>query len=264
MAFIALYLYAVYAVLPILAEREELPEANDVMLVQKRLVLEPGPHGCPQTISEQQGSRPIEDVVAESGGDGFCTFASLGPSVGLCAASRREKNINKPFLKYYRKFLKNILDNPQATPFTYSLPDGKQIVTRDHTYPWDDVYCFANGFYDLPRHLLVSNFSFLEEASEKACQETKKMFPNYHTFTADDLNNSLPKMDKMLAQMQSLSSGRVDSSVIRDAREHFAIKCLMRGEGGRAICDLAFCAARGCLRPDGLMLYSSRHECVDA
>ena len=253
------------AVLPILAlaEREELL-VNDVMFVQKRLALKPTEQAdeCPQTVSEDQMSRPVEDVVAESGGDGYCTFASIDPTIGLCAASRREKNMSSPFLDYYRQNMKNILDNPQATPFTYILPDGQQLVSRDHKSPWDDVYCLVNGLYDLP-HRLASNFSFLEQVSEQVCQDVEKMFPNYHTFTAHNLNKSVPAMDLMVKQMMTVSSGiaHVDSSVIFEARRYLAVKCLMRGEGGGAVCDIAFCAARGCLRPDGHMLYSARHEC---
>eukprot|EP00438_Fugacium_kawagutii_P009091 Skav226640 [mRNA] locus=scaffold1450:137984:138819:+ [translate_table: standard] len=219
------------------------------MFVQKRLALQATAPSveCPQEVTEQQQSRPVEDVIAESyPEDGFCTFASLEPGFSV----------------------KDILDVPQATPFTFVLPDGRKIATRDHEYPWDDIWCLANGFYELPRHELASNFTFLEEVSDKACEDVKNTLgTHYHTLTIQNLTN--PRNDELVKQMQTAASEKknmahVSPATILDAKERLAIECMMRGGGGKAICDIALCAARGCWSPDGQMLYSTRGECIDA
>ena len=260
------------AALPIVAltKREETHDVNQVMpvmLVQKRMDLQPtGPRvSCSETLTEQQQARPVEDVVAESGEDGFCALGSLGEDVRLCAASREERNVSG-FVEYFKGMFKSVLDTPQPTPFTFILPNGGRLVTRDHSYPYDDVFCLVNEFYQIPRHLLVSNFSFLEEVSEKSCKDVETVVPNYHNLSINDLNDGTRSNNKMLAQMEHSKSGiaYLDQSVIQAAYKQLAVNCLMRGGGRGAVCNVANCAARGCMRPDGVMLYSSRGECIDA
>ena len=41
------------------------------------------------------------------------------------------------------------------------MPNGREITIRDHQYPLDDLYCLANGWYDLPRSPAVNNFTYL-------------------------------------------------------------------------------------------------------
>eukprot|EP00438_Fugacium_kawagutii_P029864 Skav201986 [mRNA] locus=scaffold269:12933:13849:+ [translate_table: standard] len=216
MAFVSLYLYVSAVSILAWAEREESP-SNDVMLMQKRLALQPSAPTqsmeCAQEVTEQQQNRPVEDVMAESPGD-----------------------------------------------------DGRKIVIRDLENPWDDIYCLANGWYDLPRHELTNNITFLEEVSDKACEEVKKMLgTHYHTLTLDDLKNHIARNEELITQMQSETKiALVSPAAIQSTQEHLAIQCMMRGNAGKAICEIAFCAYRGCLSPDGQMIfYRKLGECTD-
>lgn len=60
---------------------------------------------------------------------------------------------------------------PQREDFTYverNLLGGNassdpctEVTIRDHAYPLDDVYCYVNGWYDLPRQKLISDFDYV-------------------------------------------------------------------------------------------------------
>lgn len=55
----------------------------------------------------------------------------------------------------------------EATEKWLRLPDGRKFSIRDHFYPLDDVYCYVNGWYDLPRAKVAQNWTYLEEAARQ-------------------------------------------------------------------------------------------------
>lgn len=123
-----------YALLPILALAE-----------RKRLVLHPtGPTdiACTKPLTQQQQSRPAEDVVAEPVEMVAALSAGRHPT-SVCMLRVAENGISpatlRPF-ETYKGTCKSILDNPQSTPFTSIFADGRKFVTRDHLFPYDDVF----------------------------------------------------------------------------------------------------------------------------
>ena len=71
-----------------------------------------------------------------------------------------------------------ILNSSTSTPFTFRLFDGRTLVVRDHVVPCDDLYCYVNNWYDLPRAEVVKNFTFFEEVSDKWCKHLEEIVPN--------------------------------------------------------------------------------------
>ena len=71
--------------------------------------------------------------------DGCRTFGRAASYIGLYAESRRERNFTS-YVETYKGTCKSILDNPQSTPFTFIFADGRKFVTRDHLFPYDDVF----------------------------------------------------------------------------------------------------------------------------
>lgn len=58
------------------------------------------------------------------------------------------------------------------------------------------------------------------------------------------------------------SSGHVPKSVVDGMYLHAAVKCLLRGPKGGAVCDIADCAAQGCFaESSNELLYTVRGEC---
>ena len=52
---------------------------------------------------------------------------------------------------------------------------------------------------------------------------------------------------------------QLPKNIVAGIEAHGATKCLLEGEQGGALCDIAHCAARGAV-VDGLVLYSSQGE----
>ena len=97
------------------------------------------------------------------------------------------------FVETYSSYLTN---DSIATPFTLKLPDNRTLVTRDHVYPLDDLYCFVNGWYSPEdRQQAAKNYSYLEEVSERACEGLEGRVPGYFELTAMDMARETSEND---------------------------------------------------------------------
>ena len=101
---------------------------------------------------------------------------------------------------YYVKFL----NSSTSTPFTFRLFDGRTLVVRDHDLPLDDLFCYVNGLYDLPRSKIVNNFTFLEEVSEKWCKTFEETLPNYFGISMADNANEYRESEAFLLNLQKM------------------------------------------------------------
>eukprot|EP00438_Fugacium_kawagutii_P004618 Skav229009 [mRNA] locus=scaffold127:404915:422372:- [translate_table: standard] len=132
-------------------------------------------------------SQPALEVSAKYNVDGWCAFGFLGSWASTCAVSRRTRNA-RIFAKQYEGIYATYLNVSRATPVALHLPDNRTLVIRDHEYPLDDLYCYVNGWYSLPRRAeVVSNFSYLEELSESSCDHLAKIVPAYYNLSMADM-----------------------------------------------------------------------------
>ena len=126
-----------------------------------------------------------------------------------------------------------------AIPVTLTLPDNHSLTIRDHAYPLDDLYCFVNGWYSMPgdRHALM-NFSYLEEVSDKFCDQLEKTMPEYHKLSASSFFAE-SEGDEHMLEVAVNSSGRwhVPETVVHGMQVHAAVKCVMRGGGWHLLTD---------------------------
>ncbi|CAJ1394417.1 unnamed protein product [Effrenium voratum] len=238
-----------------------LQEAPEMMLLQTRLAREPtGVCVPPPNMAAEAYTLPIERVVeAFWPQDGFCVFGGAGAWARECANSRIRKDISN-FVQEFG-FVSEFFTAPSATPFTFRLPDGRAVTTRDHVYPLDDVYCLVNGWYDLDAEQLLHNFSFLEEASDRACAELEQLLPSFHSISMLDLTVESFADEKALQELMAndSNSAEVTEAIVHGMRVHAAAKCLLRGparqpgavqqskdkSGGKgALCDVSNCASR--------------------
>ena len=151
-----------------------------------------------------------------------------------------------------------------ATPFTLKLFDNRSLVIRDHVYPLDDLYCFVNGWYNLPsRGEVINNFTYLEELSDKHCNYLEKVVPGYFKLSFDDLTNesTVDETDLEDLMKQGGNEGYVPEWVVNGMLLHAAVKCVFRGGNRGAVCDSANCAQRACMGTDDVLKYTVRGEC---
>ena len=126
---------------------------------------------------------------------------------------------------------KEFMTGPQATPFAIRFPDNRTLIIRDHSYPLDDTYCFVNGWYDLPRAELVSNFSYLEEVSDRYCDHLSKTVPGYWNISMADLFKESKADEAFLYDIQKNGAdvGYATPSFVDGMILHAAAKCVLRG-----------------------------------
>ncbi|CAK9033250.1 unnamed protein product [Durusdinium trenchii] len=207
---------------------------------------------------------PIMDVSARYDQDGWCVFGSEASWARDCAVARRTRNVNN-FALAFEPFYSPILNSSTSTPFTFRLFDGRTLVVRDHVVPCDDLYCFVNNWYDLPRAEVVKNFTFLEEVSDKWCKHLEKIVPNFFGISFNDLMNESLVDESFLLNLEKdgATSGDVPEWVVNGMYLHAAAKCLLRGGNKGALCDIANCAERACFGEDrSTLLYTTRGECT--
>jgi len=218
---------------------------------------------CVPKLSEEEIKAPIEEVVASYGEDGWCTYGFLGGWASECALGRRNreaKSFAKEFEPMYQKYLPDGPIKPK-TEVTLKFLENQSLTIRDHLYPLDDLYCYVNGWYSLDRDQLLNNFTYLEEMSEKSCKHLEETMPHYHKVSMQTmLMESAVDGGVLFEIMNGPTSGQVPDHIVHGMYVHAAAKCLLRGGGRGAVCDIANCAARGCLRGNEL-LYTQRGEC---
>jgi len=212
---------------------------------------------------KQEMYKPVINVSERLGEDGWCTFGGIGTWASNCAIARHMRD-SMIFVKTFEEAYNGYMNGPQATPFALRFPDNRTLIIRDHDYPLDDAYCFLNGWYDLPRAELVSNFSYLEEVSDRYCDHLAKTFPGYWNITMADLFHESESDEAFLRDIQKNGAdvGYATPSLVDGMYLHAAAKCLMRGGHRGAVCDIANCAARACFGASpGELLYTARGEC---
>jgi len=222
---------------------------------------------CLPSLSDQDRARPLKDVLADYGEDGWCIFGSASGCFSQCAVSRRTRDVNS-FIKQFEGFYAEILNVKNATPFTFKLPDETTLTVRDHVYPLDDLYCYANGWYNppIPRESLVNNFTLLEEVSGRSCEELSKTVPGFESLAWKSMEQE-SEVDRVQLEdmMKTGDSAAVSDKLVKNMLVHSAVKCLLRGGFRGAVCDIANCAARGCIdeseAPHYTVRYTQRGEC---
>lgn len=211
----------------------------------------PAPSQCTQLYQESDFDKPITVVRQEHGGlSGFCLFGDQGEWSIKCY----DAMIQKDYMKYVRYFGKVYetgarLDRQKHPndPFTCFYDNGTQkLRTHWRTFPFDDVYCAANGWTNLPRER-VNNFKYWETLSKHECGKLFSMYPEFQNMSGKDLG--------IFTQIENLkisgsAKGIGGGPTVKEMQRHAYAKCLMGGVG----CDLANCAVNFCrLDLDGNM-----------
>lgn len=159
-------------------------------------------------------------------------------SIGIRRYSTRCSTVS--FLhSRFEGFYAEILNVKNATPFTFKLPDETTLTVRDHVYPLDDLYCYANGWYNppIPRESLVNNFTLLEEVSGRSCEELSKTVPGFESLAWKSMEQE-SEVDRVQLEdmMKTGDSAAVSDKLVKNMLVHSAVKCLLRGEKGIFFC----------------------------
>lgn len=219
---------------------------------------------CLPNVTSQEAAQPIADVVAHYGGDGYCTFGFAGYWASGCAITRREQSALY-YATQFNAYYTAVLTPTWATPFTLQLFDGRTVAIRNRNYPLDDLYCYVNGWYSFKnRAQVVNNFTYLEEISDTWCTHLANIVPGFSSISLKDFAKESNGDEEFLENLMKhgASSGHVPKSVVDGMYLHAAVKCLLRGPKGGAVCDIADCAAQGCFaESSNELLYTVRGEC---
>ena len=143
------------------------------------------------------------------------------------------------------------IDKAPNAPVTVQFFDNRSLTIRDHSYPLDDIYCYVNHWFakdDIAK--LLTNFSYLEEASHAFCRNQEGLVPRFHQISMADMSEEARHDEAFLDKIMKQGGGTITDEVVNGMLLHAAAKCKMAGDG--AICDIANCALRGCLRGDSV------------
>ena len=170
----------------------------------------PDPYEWDQATLLQDMSEPIRKVAERYNEDGWCVFGAAGTWASNCAVTRRKRDTNvfintwlgfywhvywcflfsrvafrkrlsncqichdgmMRFFDLYKRTLNGVVKNDE---YTLTLSDGRSLSIRDHQYPLDDLYCWVNGWYSLPRASVIQNYSYLEEVSDRSCKNLEQI-----------------------------------------------------------------------------------------
>eukprot|EP00438_Fugacium_kawagutii_P028045 Skav208425 [mRNA] locus=scaffold2953:336083:341342:+ [translate_table: standard] len=134
-----------------------------------------------------QSTSRAQDEEAMFGCQLVQTKLHLSEEVGRNMRSDNETN-GICFPSLYEAVHPSNLNVSSATSFVLWLPDNRSLVTRDRKSPYDDLYCYVNGWYSLPRRAeVVSNFSYLEELSDSWCDHLATIVPGYYNLSMADM-----------------------------------------------------------------------------
>ena len=143
------------------------------------------------------------------------------------------------------------IDKADKMPVTVQFFDNRSLTIRDHSYPLDDIYCYVNDWFakdDIAR--LLTNFSYLEEASRAFCRNLEPLVPKFHQVSMAKLLEEAQHDEEFLEKIMKQGGGMITEEVVNGMLLHAAAKCKMAGDG--AICDIANCALRGCIQGESL------------
>eukprot|EP00437_Effrenium_voratum_P015560 CAMPEP_0181444904 /NCGR_PEP_ID=MMETSP1110-20121109/25314_1 /TAXON_ID=174948 /ORGANISM="Symbiodinium sp., Strain CCMP421" /LENGTH=268 /DNA_ID=CAMNT_0023568935 /DNA_START=37 /DNA_END=843 /DNA_ORIENTATION=+ len=214
---------------------------------------------CKAQLTAEEIRTPILQLMAGSPKqDGWCLYGILGPWASVCAQARKEQNV-----RLYTELMHQSRSENLHAQKRLEFSDGRALSIRDRENAEDDIYCFANGYYNLSRAEVVGDYQALEEASRHSCSKLAAEFPNYESLSLADLMKASTE-DAISTLMSDLEPAAVDSSMLQSMRLQAAVRCLLSsGSAGPAMCDVAYCARRGCLNEQNQVGYTVLGECPD-
>ncbi|CAJ1405553.1 unnamed protein product [Effrenium voratum] len=180
--------------------------------------------GCDKTLPLEDLVRPIQQVLQEHPEeDGWCYFGSGGAFLQEGAAAR-QKGTCRRFLELTKEVYNQTLNLPIDVPKTLLFADGSRVTIRDHAYPLDDVYCYVNGWYDLPRQKLISDFDYVVHISEEFCKGLLPSYPNltFANYLEETQVDSVALLEDVWHKGPTVY---VNQSVVEGMRQHAAAKC---------------------------------------
>lgn len=227
------------------------PPADELLGVTKQEArpqpAPPPPPNCGLRLSQSDLQQPIKKVGRHRG---FCFYASTASWVRECAVAR----LDKDYVKYamakgvaYQRALSPVVPyaygGTPPVPVTVRYAGGmRTLTTQLRTWPLEDVYCAANGWMNLPSHV-VTNRTELEKVASLHCQA---LFTEHPEFTAMSMREVLVLTAKNAQELAWSALGKSLGPTIADLKGHAISRCLLGG----LECDIANCAMNFCPRDD--------------
>ncbi|CAK9057387.1 unnamed protein product [Durusdinium trenchii] len=217
---------------------------------------------CVAELPEEYQTQPISDVLEKHPEeDGWCVFGAVDPWISGCAACHKLRDMQPYFEVYTQETAVPI--KADATPKTLRFPNGSLLTIRDYTYPIVDIYCYLNGYYDMPRKRLVKDYDYVEKISEAQCASVE--WQNSDLSMQGMFAQYLHESEILASLMTEKGISDVNQSLVNSIQSHFVVKCLL-GRGHGAICDIPECSWRGCVSRAGgevIVKYTSLGECPE-
>lgn len=136
------------------------------------------------------------------------------------------------------------------------LPEGTSYESLTNVRDYHDLFCALNGLFNVSRSAAVNDFDYLVQVSEHSCLALQSKVSNYFGLS---INNLLSD-----ALIEILTSDKpvvhLNQSFVDMFHREAAVQCRLGNDKG-ALCVGAYCALRGCMRPDGVVGQTKHGEC---
>lgn len=229
-------------------------------------------------ITAMDWKKPLKVALQDhpDASDGFCLFASAGSWLRMTYRSLQMRNYTM-FSWYMRDrkedtYLQKVAEHPdehltgvvrysdyeevayRPRPSENGLGAGEgdsnasangrwqyEMWTNNDEYIYDDFYCHANKWMDLPSHL-VENPVMWEHLASHECERLTRLFPEHLNFTMSGPSTDIPWSLQEDFLWNNFFNGWWGPPSRRAAQQHAALKCAL----GSIAVDMSFCALNFC------------------
>mmetsp|Transcript_21057 Transcript_21057/g.60770 ORF Transcript_21057/g.60770 Transcript_21057/m.60770 type:complete len:288 (+) Transcript_21057:67-930(+) len=195
-------------------------------------------------------NRSIREVTAEHPGvDPWCYYGWRGIWASACATARIKRSFT-----YFVETIGYPLSISSREPLRTFRYNGGAFTSRNHAFPYDDLYCHGNGWLSGQRLQApdLSDFEANRRLAEEECRRLSGRFPVSQLSIGDMERRTV----REIGLLQEMLGGRGSGPASVDMQRHAAVKCSLGGVG----CDLSYCL-RFQLLPNGTICHSP-NECA--
>lgn len=244
-------------------------EASAVWQLQLQSALsensEPPEPGICASPAPEDYDKPISAVLEEfPGHDGWCIFGAAADWCSTCAIGRKQKDM-RPYAEGQIKTIETTEYKYLQTgkePKKVLLPEGTLYESLTNVRDYHDLFCALNGLFNVSRSAALNDFDYLVQVSEHSCLALQSKVWNYFGLSINNLLlDPYPLGDALI---EILTSDKpvvhLNQSFVDMFHREAAVQCRLGNDKG-ALCVGAYCALRGCMRPDGVVGQTKHGEC---
>lgn len=183
---------------------------------------------------------------------GWCYFSRAGDWARLCQEANENQDYSRYGLGLRGKYIADLAAGGEDhLVLSVNCPWGS-LRTNNDVYLYDDYYCAALGYMDLPWRKAY-NWTEWDQLAKKECDKLTKIHPDYMDFNMYG-PNKLEKWEDDEQRLWEHAYFHEECPAQKLAQRHAAYKCALGGIG----CDMAFCAMNFCRDETGKVRHGNQ------